>query len=156
MDAMKEIKTTIDGKEWTLVLGAVTLVSSTDNALIGGIVRELEKATSVAGFFLPEAYSHPSCHARVLEDLMKIGPVIIGTHSEQIFDALRIKVLRGEIPAEEVSVYHLSRTTAGVEIDQVIIRSDGKVESTPTGKGFFGEQNQEDLDVLLGYAWREL
>lgn len=106
----------------------------------------------------PEAFLSEAAQselAKFLYDIAQSGrQLFIETHSENIFNALRVGITKKEISAESVSVNYLvlDRKTSATKCNPVKINKYGDLQgmnSDMTLDGFF-DQQMKDLDIMLG------
>lgn len=106
----------------------------------------------------PEAFLSEAAQselAKFLYDIAQSGrQLFIETHSENIFNALRVGITKKEISAESVSVNYLvlDRKTSATKYNPVKINKYGDLQgmnSDMTLDGFF-DQQMKDLDIMLG------
>lgn len=99
----------------------------------------------------PEAHLHPSGQVKMgmlLAKAAKTGlQVLVESHSDHIFNGLRIAVHEGILSHEEVKVHFFARNTDGMaNIDSLKMDKDGRIHKWPDG--FFDEWDKA-LDKLL-------
>ena len=99
----------------------------------------------------PEAHLHPSGQVKMgmlLAKTAKTGlQVFVESHSDHIFNGLRIAVHEGILSHEEVKVHFFSRNTDGMtNINSLKMDKDGRIDKWP--EGFFDEWDKA-LDKLL-------
>jgi predicted ATPase len=102
----------------------------------------------------PESHLHPQGQAKMGELLAKAASdgvqIIIESHSDHLFNGIRIAVKNGAISKDDLSVFYFERDPESNEhvttIVEPIIESDGRISSKPTG--FFDEYAKQ-LDSLI-------
>lgn len=106
----------------------------------------------------PEAFLSEAAQSELAKFLYNIAQsgrqLFIETHSENIFNALRVGITKKEINAESVSVNYLvlDRKTSTTKCNPVKINRYGDLQgmnSDMTLDGFF-DQQMKDLDIMLG------
>lgn len=75
------------------------------------------------------------------------SPVCIMTHSDCIFNALRVAVKQGKVPPNDVAILFVENEGKTVHAYQ--INQDGRLAEWPHNKGFFMEMNDKQLEALL-------
>ena len=101
----------------------------------------------------PEAHLHPQGQAKLGELLAKAAndgvQIIIESHSDHLFNGIRVAVKNNSINKDDVSVFYFERDDAKehiTTISQPVIESDGRISHKP--KGFFDEYSKQ-LDSLI-------
>lgn len=102
----------------------------------------------------PESHLHPQGQAKVGELLAKAAndgvQIIVESHSDHLFNGIRVAIKRGFIKTNDVSVYYFERDEKSkehiTEISQPIIDKNGRLSHQP--KGFFDEYRNQ-LDELI-------
>lgn len=102
----------------------------------------------------PESHLHPQGQAKLGELLAKTAndgvQIIVESHSDHLFNGIRVAVKNGSIKTTDVSINYFERDVNAKEhitkISQPILESDGRISSKP--KGFFDEYSKQ-LDFLL-------
>ncbi len=102
----------------------------------------------------PESHLHPAAQsviAQLLARAAKTGvQVIIESHSDHIFNSIRVQIKQDYLKPEDVRVYYFERSDSdnihSVNIKQAAIDTDGRISRQP--KGFFDEFSKQ-LDQLL-------
>ena len=102
----------------------------------------------------PESHLHPQGQAKMGELLAKAAndgvQIIVESHSDHLFNGIRIAVKNGAINKDDVSVFYFERDPESNEhittIFEPIIESDGRISHKP--KGFFDEYAKQ-LDSLI-------
>lgn len=106
----------------------------------------------------PEAFLSEAAQSELAKFLYNIAQsgrqLFIETHSENIFNALRVGITKKEISAESISVNYLvfDRKTSATKCNPVKINRYGDLQGmndTMTLDGFF-DQQMKDLDIMLG------
>ena len=102
----------------------------------------------------PESHLHPagqSAIGRLIALAAHHGvQIIVETHSDHFLNGVRISIRKNEASSKDVALYYLSRDKDSAEhnvnIETILIDSDGKIDHWP--KGFFDEWDNS-LDELL-------
>jgi len=98
----------------------------------------------------PEAHLHPSAQAEIIKFLARVGAagiqVFIESHSDHILNGLRLSVLEKIIAADEISIIYFSRENETLQIKNIIVEQDGRIETWPDG---FFDQTERDFERLF-------
>ncbi len=102
----------------------------------------------------PESHLHPQGQAKMGELLARAASggvqIIIESHSDHLFNGIRIAVKNEAINKDDVSVFYFERDPESNEhittIFEPVIESDGRISHKP--KGFFDEYAKQ-LDSLI-------
>lgn len=102
----------------------------------------------------PESHLHPQGQAKLGELIAKAASdgvqLIIESHSDHLFNGIRVAIKNGFVKTDDVSVFYFIRNEASGEhlstIEQPIIDSNGRISHKP--KGFFDEYSKL-LDELI-------
>jgi predicted ATPase len=102
----------------------------------------------------PESHLHPQGQAKMGELLAKAAndgvQLIIESHSDHLFNGIRIAVKNRSINKDNVSIFYFERDPVSNEhittISEPIIEADGRISHKP--KGFFDEYAKQ-LDTLI-------
>lgn len=102
----------------------------------------------------PESHLHPQGQAKMGELLAKAAndgvQIIIESHSDHLFNGIRIAVKNKAINKDDVSVFYFERDVNSNEhitkISEPVIENDGRISHKP--KGFFDEYSKQ-LDSLI-------
>lgn len=102
----------------------------------------------------PESHLHPQGQAKLGELIAKAAndgvQIIVESHSDHLFNGIRVAVKRDLIKSSDLSVFYFERDEESSEhittISQPIIESDGRISHKP--KGFFDEHTKQ-LDLLI-------
>ena len=89
----------------------------------------------------PEAHLHPRAQTRIGKLIALAASagiqVIVETHSEHVFNGIRLAVKNEQLSANDACLYYFSRDQNRIRVDSPILKSNGKVDSWPDG--FFDE-----------------
>lgn len=101
----------------------------------------------------PESHLHPQGQAKMGELLARAASdgvqIIVESHSDHLFNGIRVAVKNNFINKEDVSVFYFERDNIKehiTTISQPFIESDGRISHKP--KGFFDEYSKQ-LDSLI-------
>lgn len=102
----------------------------------------------------PESHLHPQGQAKLGELIAKAAndgiQLIIESHSDHLFNGIRVAIKNGFVNKDDVSVFYFIRDEKSGEhittIEQPIIESNGRISHKP--QGFFDEYSKQ-LDELL-------
>ena len=100
----------------------------------------------------PETHLHPAAQSLIAELCCKAAAegvqLIIETHSDHFLNAVRVAIKKKIVSSEEVQVYYFNKDYEKnkIEIENIVINSDGKIDRWP--KGFFDEWDIQ-LEKLL-------
>jgi predicted ATPase len=102
----------------------------------------------------PESHLHSSAQSVIAKMIALASEsnvqIIVETHSDHFLNGIRLAVKNCDIKKDNVKIYYLSKSTDlsenSVEIEEIEIDSDGRVNKWP--KGFFDEWDVS-LDKLL-------
>ena len=129
------------------IMKKLVLVCGFENEKIESFVRKIDITKGDVNVVLyPENSMHPRYQIEKLKELINCnGDLVIATHSEIIFNQIRIEIKSGVLTTERVTMFFV-HTDKFPEI--VKIRTDGSVANWIVGL-FDGTDNQ--LIDLLGF-----
>lgn len=102
----------------------------------------------------PESHLHPQGQAKLGELIARAAndgvQLIIESHSDHLFNGIRVAIKNGFVKTDDVSVFYFVRDENSGEhittIEQPVIESNGRISHKP--KGFFDEYSKQ-LDELI-------
>jgi len=102
----------------------------------------------------PESHLHPQGQAKLGELIARAAndgvQLIIESHSDHLFNGIRVAIKNGLIKTDDVSVFYFERDEKSGEhistIEQPVIESNGRISHKP--KGFYDEYSRQ-LDELI-------
>ena len=98
----------------------------------------------------PEAHLHPVVQTKVAELAARTAAagaqVILETHSDHIFDGIRLAVRNEIIEPKQTTVHCFQRDGLSVQVRTPVIRQDGRLDSWPDG---FFDQHERSLAALI-------
>jgi len=100
----------------------------------------------------PEVHLHPSVQAEfgsylVKQALEKNKRYIIETHSEYLFNRIRLHIVQGDIKPEDVKMYYLQNDGQGTKCHLLEFTKDGQIKNAP--KDFFDTYLMDTMDIAL-------
>lgn len=101
----------------------------------------------------PEIHLHPSGQSEFMLFLSFLAEkgvqIIVETHSDHIYNAVRKYIHTDVIEKDKVTIYFFERKENGTSVPVLIpIDEDGKAQDQRDG---FFDQTKKDLDVILGW-----
>jgi len=101
----------------------------------------------------PEMHLHPSGQSEFMLFLSFLAEkgvqIIVETHSDHIYNAVRKYIHTDVIEKDKVTIYFFERKENGTSVPVLIpIDEDGKAQDQRDG---FFDQTKKDLDVILGW-----
>ena len=101
----------------------------------------------------PEIHLHPSGQSEFMLFLSFLAEkgvqIIVETHSDHIYNAVRKYIHTDVIEKDKVTIYFFERKENGTSVPVLIpIDEDGKAQNQRDG---FFDQTKKDLDVILGW-----
>jgi len=103
----------------------------------------------------PEIHLHPSIQSAFGDYLVKQVKekqknYIIETHSEYLLNKIRLKIVKGEIAKEEVSVYFMEHNGEEAKAHKIIFNEDGQILNAP--ENFFKTYMMDVMDIAVNAA----
>jgi putative AbiEii toxin of type IV toxin-antitoxin system/AAA ATPase-like protein len=98
----------------------------------------------------PEIHLHPRAQGILAELLCRTSryrQVVVETHSVHMVNRARIKVLQGELRAEDVLINYVRRTARGSEIVSIGLTKDADFDR-PWPEGFFDERYEDTMRLM--------
>ena len=99
----------------------------------------------------PEAHIHPAGQTSLAELAARAvasgSQVVLETHSDHLFDGVRLAVAEGILPPEQIVIHYFERTGLNVLITTPTLTGDGRLDVWP--EGFF-DQHERNLSRLIG------
>lgn len=100
----------------------------------------------------PEVHLHPSVQAKFGSYLVnQVNTTekryIIETHSEYIFNRIRLQIVKGEIDPNDVKMYYLQNDGNGAIAHLLELTKDGQIKNAP--KDFFETYLMDTMDIAL-------
>jgi predicted ATPase len=102
----------------------------------------------------PESYLHPQGQAKLGELIARAAnegvQLIIESHSDHLFNGVRVAIKNGIVKTDDVSVFYFIRDEKSGEhittIEQPVIQSTGRISHKPKG---FNDEYSKQLDELI-------
>ena len=98
----------------------------------------------------PEAHLHPVGQTKLAELAVRAAAsgaqVILETHSDHVFDGIRLAVRNEIIKPEQTTVHCFQRAGLSVQAQTPVIRQDGRLDSWPDG---FFDQHERNQAALI-------
>ncbi len=99
----------------------------------------------------PEVHLHPKVQAKFGDYLvgqMKQGKrYVIESHSEYLMNRLRLAIVKGVIPEDDVTVYHMSQEKGQTKIYNVKFAKNGQIKGAP--QDFFDTYMIDVMDIAM-------
>lgn len=101
--------------------------------------------------YQPEVHLHPKAQAKFGDYLvgqMKQGKrYMIESHSEYLMNRLRLAIVKGIIPEDDVKVYHMSQENGKTKIYNVRFTKNGQIKGAP--QDFFDTYMIDVMDIAM-------
>lgn len=101
----------------------------------------------------PEAHLHPTGQTSLAELAARSArngaQVILETHSEHVLNGVRLAVLDGILPPDQVAIHYFEQVGLETQVTSPSIFSNGRLDKWP--EGFF-DQHERNLSRLLSHA----
>ena len=102
----------------------------------------------------PESHLHPQGQAKLGELIARAAndgvQLIIESHSDHLFNGVRVAIKNGIVKTDDVSVFYFIRDEKSGEhittIEQPVIESSGRISHKPKG---FNDEYSKQLDELI-------
>jgi predicted ATPase len=103
----------------------------------------------------PEIHLHPSVQAdfgtyMINQVTQSQKNYIIETHSEYLLNRIRLAVVKGDIPKEDVKIFYLKNDGKDVQTYQLEFTADGQILNAP--EDFFKTYQMDVMNIAISAA----
>lgn len=99
----------------------------------------------------PEVHLHPKAQANfgdyLVSQIDQNKRYVIETHSEYLINRLRLAIVNGDMPEEDIKVYYISQENEGTKLHTISFNRKGQIIGAP--KDFFDTYMIDVMDIAM-------
>lgn len=99
----------------------------------------------------PEVHLHPKAQANfgdyLVSQIDQNKRYVIETHSEYLINRLRLAIVNGDLPEEDIKVYYISQENEGTKLHTISFNRKGQIIGAP--KDFFDTYMIDVMDIAM-------